>query len=280
MHESARIRNHIEGALELVASERAAPPLRGDRRARRTQLANELRRYVDAGRFPVNDFAPDRMLPAFIDGRGTRCAMAHLIEQHDGAALVANVARDANHGLVRELALSSDLRAWLDAWGLSIEEAARIQPGYCWTPAHCTCVNVNAAKTVLEVQDGRVVKVHGKPTDEAVGDAVDGGSSRAGTFLVVPYVVTMGDRTERRLEWKRVDDGTVTCGVIDKGVKKEHAIQAILSSNCHGTLEKIDPKYVKECRPFKLGAVGGFVVTALGAAVWIRRRQERTKTSA
>lgn len=212
--------------------------------------------------------------------------MAFLVEGHGGAHLVARVAANDNHGFVHTLAVDSDLRAWLRAWDLSVDEAARIQPSYCWTAAHCTCKNVGGAQTVLEVEDGRVLKVHGKPTVEKVGDLVENGGpkrkgeSGGGSYLVVPYVVDFDGKKERRLEWKQIAGGTVTCGVIDQGVKKEHAIRALLSPSCASTLESIDPKYTKECRPFRrhagndLGTIGGLFATALGAAVWVRRRRE------
>ena len=138
--ERARVREHLDGALRMLGSPVSS---------RRARLVSELRRYTDEGRFPINESSPDRAMPAFIDAHGTRCAMASLIENHGGEDLVARVAANDNHGFVHALAASSDLRAWLRAWDLSIEEAARIQPSYCWTAAHCTCTNTSCAQTVL-----------------------------------------------------------------------------------------------------------------------------------
>jgi hypothetical protein len=113
---------------------------------------------------------------------------------------------------------------------------------------------VGGAKTVLEVEARRVV-------------------------LVVPYVVTVSNGTERELEWKQIEDGTVTCKVIDKGVKKEQAIKALLSDDRTTTLGKMSPKYVQECRAFNraandLGLGVGLAATALGAAIGVRRRRQ------
>ena len=99
----------------------------------------------------------------------------------------------------------------------------------------------------------------------------------------MPYLVDRGNgRKDREYEWKQIDNGTVTCAVIDQGVKKEHAIRALLSANCTKTLEAIDPKYTKECRPLKrprrgatLGPTIGMLTIAIGGALWVRRRRER-----
>ena len=276
--ERARVREHLEGALQVLQT-RGLPVT-----ARRARLVSELRRYTDEGRFPINETSPDRAMPAFIDAHGTRCAMAFLIENHGGEDLVARVAANDNHGFVHSLAASSDLRAWLRAWDLSIDEAARIQPGYCWTAAHCTCKNSAGAQTVLEVVDGKITKIHGKPSDHKVGDPLDRGyrdRKQTNTFLVVPYFVQREKgRTERMYEWKMVDEDIVTCGVVDKGVIKEHAIRALLSADCTKTLESIDPKYTKDCRPFErhlrnYGPTMGMFTIAVSTALWLRRRRER-----
>ena len=70
----------------------------------------------------------DRAMPYFIDADGTRCAMAHLLELGGAAALVARIANEKNNAFVEELANGQELPAWLDASGLSVAEAARIQP--------------------------------------------------------------------------------------------------------------------------------------------------------
>ncbi|HVK78830.1 MAG TPA: hypothetical protein VM734_36270 [Kofleriaceae bacterium] len=126
--EVARIQHHLAGAeAQLRAADvRGLSP---DQRARRAALIDELARYRARGRFPRNlDFAA--RTPYFIDARGVRCAMAHLIETHGGGALVARVAATANNAYVAELAGDPELIAWLDANGLTVGEAARIQPSY------------------------------------------------------------------------------------------------------------------------------------------------------
>jgi hypothetical protein len=79
--------------------------------------------------FPHNHHRSVRT-PVFIDDHGTRCAMAHLIELGGGAELTAAVAATRNHATVHQLADQPALLAWLDRNGLSIDDAARIQPAY------------------------------------------------------------------------------------------------------------------------------------------------------
>lgn len=88
--------------------------------------------------FPKNRRFPGRMLPHFIDEGGVRCAMAHLMDATGAATrdFVQHVARSANYARIPELAGVPALVAWLDANGLTLAEAARIQPTYCGTPAN------------------------------------------------------------------------------------------------------------------------------------------------
>jgi hypothetical protein len=53
--------------------------------------------------------------------------------------LVRRIARERNHARVRELADEPRLAAWLAAVGLSLEEAAAIQPSYYTGRAACVC---------------------------------------------------------------------------------------------------------------------------------------------
>jgi hypothetical protein len=124
----ARIQIHlaeVEAELRTVDTSE----LSADQRARREAVIDELARYRTRGAFPRNlDFA--ERTPYFIDDRGVRCAMAHLIEMFGGAPLVERVARTANNAYVRELADDAELAAWLSAHGITLAEAARIQPTY------------------------------------------------------------------------------------------------------------------------------------------------------
>lgn len=126
--EVARVREHLEGALRQVLS--ATPPALPDAvRARRRGVIAHLRRYIDAGRYPVNRVRAEPT-PVFVDEGGARCAMAALLEGTGHHALVDRVARTANLARVRELAGDAEFAAWLDRHGVTVDEAARIQPSY------------------------------------------------------------------------------------------------------------------------------------------------------
>lgn len=64
--------------------------------------------------------------------------------------MVAEVARTNNHAYVAELAADARFVAWLCAAGLTVEEAARIQPRYCATSAECFCILGYQAYAIYE----------------------------------------------------------------------------------------------------------------------------------
>jgi uncharacterized protein DUF4440 len=127
--EVARLRAHFDSvdaelrhakALQLTPSQRTA----------RATLIGWLQEYRDAGRFPRNDRFPELAMPFFRDGHGALCAMAYLIERSGRRDLVDRVALTRNNAFIAELANDPELRVWLDSVGLSVTEAARIQPTY------------------------------------------------------------------------------------------------------------------------------------------------------
>ena len=69
-------------------------------------------------------------MPFFRDGHGARCAMAYLIERSGRRDLVDRIALTRNNAFIAELATDPALRVWLDSVGVSVTEAARIQPAY------------------------------------------------------------------------------------------------------------------------------------------------------
>jgi uncharacterized protein (TIGR03382 family) len=125
-------------------------------------------------------------VPYFIDADGTRCAMAHLMELGGAGALVAEVAGTNNNAYVAELAADDRFLAWLDAAGLTVEEAARIQPSYtfglCAAPKLCVCLGKDPEAVV--VWEGTVV-VEAGPTKVRI-DAVHGDALPVELGAVVP----------------------------------------------------------------------------------------------
>ena len=126
--EVARLRAHFDSVdSELRARDVSA--LGPAQRANRTRLIGWLREYRDAGAFPRNDYFAVPT-PFFRDERGALCAMGYLIAQTGRTDIVDHVARTRNNAYIRELADDERLVAWLDSVGLTVAEAARIQPAY------------------------------------------------------------------------------------------------------------------------------------------------------
>jgi hypothetical protein len=132
--EVQRLQRHF-ATVEQELLARDVSHLSPFQRAARARHIERLRTYAQAAVFPKNTDFPGRLVPYFIDRFGTRCAMAHLIEQAGQAAYVKRVAEKINNAYIADIARDSELAAPLLAWlednGLTVEEAARIQPTYC-----------------------------------------------------------------------------------------------------------------------------------------------------
>lgn len=98
--------------------------------ARREHNLDRLREYWQNGEFPINTDFPDERVPYFVDDRGVPCAMAYLIQESGHKDLVQQVAAENNHVYIEELE-DGPVIEWIEQSGLTLEEAARIQPTYC-----------------------------------------------------------------------------------------------------------------------------------------------------
>ena len=127
--EVARLRAHFD-SVDAELRQAATRDLSPAQRAARATLIGWLREYREAGSFPLNDRFPDRAMPFFRDSRGVLCAMAYLIDRSGRHDLVNTVAATRNNAFIPELAGDPKLRTWLEGAGLSVAEAARIQPFY------------------------------------------------------------------------------------------------------------------------------------------------------
>jgi hypothetical protein len=126
--EVTRLRAHFDSVSSELRN-RDVAELSESQRASRAALIEWLQEYRDAGRFPVNDRFPTAT-PIFRDSRGTLCAMAYLIDRSGRGDLVDRVAATRNTEYIPRLADDPELVVWLDSVGLSVAEAARIQPAY------------------------------------------------------------------------------------------------------------------------------------------------------
>ena len=126
--EVARLQHHFD-SVGVELRSRDVSSLTRTQRVKRARLAGWLQQYRNAATFPKNDrFAV--ATPFFRDAEGSLCAMAYLIDRSGRHDLVESVASTRNNAYIRELAGDPALIAWLDSAGLSVAEAARIQPAY------------------------------------------------------------------------------------------------------------------------------------------------------
>jgi hypothetical protein len=127
--EVARLRAHFDSVdAELRARDVSA--LSPAQRAARARHVALLRAYRDRGVFPRNTDFPGRRVAYFVDRDGVACAVGALLLADGRGDIVDRVRRVDNHVLVPALAGDTALRAWLDGVGLTLAEAARIQPTY------------------------------------------------------------------------------------------------------------------------------------------------------
>jgi hypothetical protein len=131
-----RIDQHLE-SVERELRARDVSHLSPAQRSARVRHLDVLREYRVAGVYPHNHDFPGERVPYFVDEHGTLCAMAYLISRSDGDELVRRVAHARNNARIHELADEPDLVAWLEAAGITLDEAAMIQPMYgccLWGP--------------------------------------------------------------------------------------------------------------------------------------------------
>jgi hypothetical protein len=126
--ETIRLRRHFAVVREELLA-RDVSALSPEQRMARAEQIRLLRRYATEGNFPRNEYLPGRV-PFFRDREGNLCAMAFLIAASGRGDIVDKVARTRNNAYIPDLVDEPGLAAWLDRHGLSLAEAARIQPTY------------------------------------------------------------------------------------------------------------------------------------------------------
>lgn len=242
----------------------------------RALLLDELRCYRLRGKFPHNHAAAHEPVPVFVDEHGTRCAVAHLLDISGQQQLVRKIARTQNYAKIHELAKHPALRAWLAAAGLTVVEAARIQPTYCYyvEAEACFCsehaaadVSGLAVGTVQSLDQGalqvRIERIGGFFPGLTAGDivAVQGradaqqrvfvGRVRHEDGGVGPFTV-VGERLSIVGDSVLCDYNAQTAA---RPVSLDTAMEAILpQSPCVGTLRVDDSAWNEST----CGAEGGF----------------------
>ena len=136
-YETRRLRAHFDSVLAELRAADVTSLDASQRTARRTLMAR-LATYAAEGRFPHNHVRPGEFVPVFRDEHGTLCAMAFLIASTGRTDIVDDVARTSNLVYIPQLATDPRLHVWLDSVGLTVAEAARIQPQYAGGGGCCT----------------------------------------------------------------------------------------------------------------------------------------------
>jgi MYXO-CTERM domain-containing protein len=126
-----RIQAHL---AEVEAELRAADVshLSAEQRTARARNVERLRAYRLRGEFPHgHPGQPGPRVPTFIDAEGRACAMGQLVIESGAADVAREIAATQNHARVPEI-VHPALAGWLDANGMTLAEATRVQPSYCW----------------------------------------------------------------------------------------------------------------------------------------------------
>jgi hypothetical protein len=232
--------------------------------ARRAHFIEVLSGYRARGEFPQNDRYADRLVTIFVDDRGVHCAMGYLMAEDGRADLVAAIRAAKNTGTVWELAadptLGPEIGAWLATTGLTLFEAARIQPTYCFIHRGGTCL-CQGSEDATGIAEGTIVAlVPGSGEVEVEVGVVHGTGATVGE--VVRAQMTDDDAVGRKaLVVVRPDAGNVrgpkpiaedqvTCvsglppyPAYRATISKTLYVQALLSEDCIATLAAVDQIY-------------------------------------
>ncbi len=306
MRERARLRAHFRAVLRELRSA-ADSHFSPDQRTARRALISELERYASRGRFPRNTHFPGALVPYFIDDFGTRCAMAHLIESTGATDLVSRVKGTANNAFVPELAADPALRTWLARHGLSAEEAARIQPSYCFLSyaEACVCTGGHATSVIegevlgVSADDDATLRVkveaiHGESAVAVVGEEllVYGGFPEGERILAEgdpngPGAGGSQGHAETFYGRFQIAGDTVVTGCADGApqLTKQDAIAAMLAESCVDSLAKTDPAWTEsQCgdsgcsmRSPDAGSLLTPIVTLIAAAAFARHRRRKRR---
>ena len=126
--EIERIYAHL-ARVEARLRSREVVGLTGAQREARGDALDWLREYRQGRSYPHNHVRSFRT-PVFVDSHGTPCAVGYLMLRSGEHAMVSDIVRESNLARVPELTGDPRLSRWLEEHGLSLEEAAAIQPAY------------------------------------------------------------------------------------------------------------------------------------------------------
>ena len=151
--EVERIRIHFDSVLNELRSADVSH-LSRDQQATRSERIATLASYRDRGVFPHNHDFAESWMPYFVDHRGVLCAVAYLLQSSGRRDIVDRVAAADNNVWVADLAGDREFESWLDASGLTLAEAARIQVPYIETREEPSASSFNAINTGAAILAG------------------------------------------------------------------------------------------------------------------------------
>lgn len=196
-----RIQEHLQG-VEHELRARDVSHLDEAQRAARESMLDALRDYHEAGVFPRNRHVAG-VNPVFIDEEDRACAMGHLIISSGHEEAARAIAAEQNLARVPDIDVV-DLSPWLDAHGMTLEEAARVQPSYCFCTDQeapvCgtdgrTYLNDCVAQTCRGVeisQSGACEGDTAEPTIDCVCGDGGGGGCSASAASAPPLMALLG----------------------------------------------------------------------------------------
>ena len=124
--EEVRIRAHLRRGERALRD--TDPGLAPEHAARRERTLDRLHEYQERGRFPTNRRSAERV-PCFVGANGEPCAMAALLEA-DGRSDLVDEVMATDPTLRFEDLEEGPLTEWVERQGLTVDEAARVQPTY------------------------------------------------------------------------------------------------------------------------------------------------------
>ena len=126
----------VETALLRLEASESRPWSESNRISKRKQLLasrylqlQRLAYYRDRGQFPLNEGQSRQPAPIFVDEHDSACAVGQLMRWSGWPQEVASIHR-VNNLIYMPQAVDSSVANWVLTSGITLEEAALIQPGY------------------------------------------------------------------------------------------------------------------------------------------------------
>lgn len=173
-----RARDHYLRVGAELAS-RDVSELDAERRSARARLLAALAEYRERGDFGRRAGGAPERVPLFVDGGGRRCAVANLLHETGEDELVEAVRSLDNRAWVVDLAHEPAFLGWLDAHGITLWEAARIQLPTGGSPPD-NGGPASAKPATPLVGTAPVSTAPGTPSGSGAGAGPSSGSARAG----------------------------------------------------------------------------------------------------